>query len=266
MLTNLRQQNRLYIMDEKLLSALGLNEGEIRLYGAVLKAREITPAALAKAAGMKRTTAYSAARALVEKGLLIEDGTKRPRTFAPAAPEDLALAMEVEKKRSNERQELLKLLSEQVSMTNAEAVYPVPRIRFIEEAKLNDFFHQAMPVWNESMLALGESVFWGFQDASLVEHYEEQLHYWWKIAPKEFTTKILTNLGAAEKRLSTQYERRGIKYWGEATNFISSTWVTGDYVTMVNTRQHPFYAIEIHSPLLAHDQREVFRNLWPLVP
>lgn len=254
-------------MDAKLLSSLGLSEGEVRLYKAVLTAREISPAALAKAAGMKRTTAYSAARALVEKGLLIEDATKRPRTFAPAAPEDLALAIETEKKRSLERQELLKKLAEQVSMTNAEAAYPVPRIRFIEEGKLNDFFHQVFPVWNASMLETGEHEFWGFQDATLVEHYEDQLHFWWKIAPKEFSTRILTNLGTAEKRLSSQYEgRRIVKYWGEATNFITSTWVTGDYVTMINTRVRPHYAIEIHSRVLAHDQREVFRNLWPLVP
>ncbi len=252
-------------MDTALLGSLGLSEGERRLYTAVLKAREITPAALARAAGLKRTTAYSAARGLVDKGLLIEDASRRPRVFVPAGPEDIALAIEVEKKRSEERQALLKQLADNVSLENAEKDYPVPKIRFIEESKIKEFFIQAMPLWNQSMLATKEPVFWGFQDASLVEYYEEQLHYWWKIAPKEFSTKILTNLGVAEKRLSAQYERRGIKYWGEATNFISTTWVTGDYVTMVNTRQHPHYAIEIHSRVLAHDQREVFRNLWPLV-
>lgn len=253
-------------MDTELLASLGLSEGEMRLYKAVLRAGEITPAALAKAAGMKRTTAYSAARGLVEKGLLIEDASRRPRVFAPAAPEDLALAIEVEKKRSAERQELLKKLSDSVSLRNAEKDYPVPKIRFIEEGKLNEFFRQAMPLWNKSMLETGEHVFWGFQDATLVEHYEEQLHHWWKISPEEFSTKILTNLGGAEKRMIGKYERRGIKYWGEATNFISSTWITGDYVILLNTRQRPHYAIEIHSRLLAHDQREVFRNLWPLVP
>ncbi len=253
-------------MDIGLLNSLGLSEGETRLYRTVLKAGEITPTALAKVAGLKRTTAYSAARGLVEKGLLIEDTSRRPRIFLPSGPDDIALAIEVEKKRSIERQELLKQLADNVSLHNAEKDYPVPKIRFIEESKLKEFFIQAMPVWNASMLEIEELEFWGFQDASLVEHYEEQLHYWWEISPSEFSTRVLTNLGVAEKRLSSQYERRGIKYWGEATNFISSTWVTGDYVIHLNTRQHPHYAIEIHSRLLAHDQREVFRNLWPLVP
>ncbi len=253
-------------MDTELLMSLGLSEGEARLYRVVLKAGEITPAALAKAAGMKRTTAYSAARGLVEKGLLIENTSRRPRVFAPSAPEDIALVIEAEKKRSAERQDLLKKLSDGVSLQNAEKDYPVPKIRFIEEGKLEDFFREAFQRWNASMLETGEHEFWGFQDATLVEHYENQLHYWWKIAPKEFSTRILTNLGAAEKRLSSQYDQRVVKYWGEATNFLSTTWVTGDYVTLLNTRQHPHFAIEIHSRLLAHDQREVFRNLWPLVP
>lgn len=253
-------------MDEKLLGSLGLSESETRLYKAVLKAGEIAPADLAKTVGLKRTTAYSAARTLVEKGLLIEDATKRPRVFAPATPEDLLVTIELEKKRSEERQDLLRKLSERVSMKNAENAYPVPRIRFIEEGKIKEFFHHAFPVWMASMIETKEHEFWGFQDATLVEHYEDQLHYWWKITPKELSTRILTNLGESERRLSTQYEQRTVKYWGEATNFISSTWVTGDYVTMVNTRQHPHYAIEIHSHLLAHDQREIFKNLWPLVP
>jgi hypothetical protein len=252
-------------MNDSLLISLGLNESEVRLYREVLKEREITPASLAKASGMKRTTAYSVARGLVEKGLLIEDATKRPRTFSPSAPEDIALVMETEKKRSLERQNLLKKLSEQVSLTSAGKEYPVPRIRFIEEAKLNDFFRQAFPVWNESMLEINEPVFWGFQDATLVEHYEDQLHHWWKISPEALSTKLLTNLSGAEQRMRGKYDRRVVKYWGEATNFVSSTWICGDYVTMINTRQHPHYAIEIHSSVLAHDQREVFRNLWPLV-
>lgn len=253
-------------MDAALLSALGLSDGEARLYRAVLKAGEITPAALAKASGMKRTTAYSAARGLAEKGLLVENASRRPRVFSPAAPEDIALVIETEKKRSAERQALLAKLSDSVSLQNAEKDYPVPKIRFIEEGRLKEFFREAFQRWNASMHETGEHEFWGFQDATLVEHYEDQLHYWWKIAPKEFSTRILTNLGAAEKRLSAQYDQRIVKYWGEATNFLSSTWVTGDYVTLLNTRQRPHYAIEIHSRILAHDQREVFRNLWPLVP
>jgi predicted transcriptional regulator len=252
-------------MNEAILEELGLSPVEIRLYQAVAKAKQLAPAALAKAIGVKRTTAYSMARALVERGFLTEDSTQRPRVFTPASPDDLRTVIETEKARSKKRQDLLAKLAEEVSITNAESAYPVPRIKFIEEGKMDEFFHQAFTRWNESMLETKEYGFWGFQDSTLVDHFEGQLHYWWKIAPKEFYVNLLTNLTHGEKKIAGKYERRQMKYWGEATDFISSTWIAGDYVTMINTRQKPFYAIEIKSRLLAHDQREVFKNLWPLI-
>ncbi len=252
-------------MDENLLEAIGLSAKEAALYGAVVKARQIAPAELAKAIGVKRTTAYSMARSLVEKGLLIEDATRRPRVFVPAGPEELKGAVEAEKKRSEEKQGLLRKLSDQVSLAQAETTYPVPKIKFIEESKMDQYFKQAFPIWNENMLDTKEYGFWGFQDATFVSHYVDQLHYWWKIRPEELYVKLLTNSGGGEHLIKGKYQKRMVKYWGEATDFISSTWIAGDYVIMINTRQHPFYVIEIQSHLLAHDQREVFKNLWELV-
>lgn len=253
-------------MDENLLSSLGLTTSEAKVYKAVLKAREIDPAALGKATGIKRTTAYSIARGLVEKGLIREDASRRPRVFIPAGPEDLGLAIDTDKKRSEERQELLRKLSEQVSLATAEDSYPVPRIKFIEESKLEQYFYQIFPLMTESMLETKEYGFWGYQDGTLVDYFEDQLHWYWKHTSEEISVYLLTNLSQGERRMSGKYERRNMKYWGEATNFLSSIWIAGDYVLMINTRQKPFYAIEIHSKLLAHDQREVFRNLWELVP
>ncbi|MEO6536466.1 MAG: helix-turn-helix domain-containing protein [Candidatus Paceibacterota bacterium] len=252
-------------MDEQLLTSLGLNEREIKLYRAVLGAKELTPIELAKNAGIKRTTAYSAARSLVEKGLLIEDSSRRPKVFRPSMPEDINITIETERKRSEERQQILKQLSENVAVANQQVTYPIPRIKFIEGSKLEQYFKQAFPLWIQSMEDSGDYGLWGFQDSTLVDVFENQLHRWWKIVPAESEVYLLTNLSGGEKRFKGQYERRHMKYWGEATDFISSTWVAGDYMVIINTRTKPFYAIEIHSRPLAHDQREVFRNLWPLV-
>ena len=247
-------------MDENLLGSLGLTSKEIKIYKAVVAAIEITPAALAKAVGIKRTTTYSIARSLVETGFLNEDASRRPRIFRAAAPEDIESAIENEKRRSEERQELLKRLAEEISISHAETSYPVPRIKFIEESKMAAYFIQAFPIWIKSMVDTKEYGFWGYQDATLVDSFEEQLHYWWKIAPPELYVNLLTNLSTAEKRMMGKFERRNMKYWGEATNFLSSTWISGDYTIMLNTRQKPYYMVEIHSKLLAHDQREVFKN------
>lgn len=251
-------------MNEALLNSLGLNTKEAKLYRAVLKARHITPAELAKIAGIKRTTAYSLARGLVEKGLFIEDSTRRPRMFMTATAEDLQGVIESERKRSRERQELLNKLAEEVSQVNAETSYPVPRIKFVEEDKLESYLHQAMPEWDKSMLKT-EPTWWGFQDHTFIDFFLDSAEWYWKQAPRAIDLKLLTNLSPTEQQLSGKFARRHVKFWGEATNFISTTWVCGDYIIMINTRNKPFYLVEIYDAVMAHDQREVFKNLWPLV-
>jgi sugar-specific transcriptional regulator TrmB len=86
-------------MDENLLRTLGLTASEIAVYTAVLASGGVTPVALAKLAGVKRTTAYSIARSLIEKGLLVEDSTRRPRVFRSATPEQVLELVHLEKKR-----------------------------------------------------------------------------------------------------------------------------------------------------------------------
>lgn len=251
-------------MNEKSLFALGLDKKEVSLYKAVARARMISPSDLAKMIGIKRTTAYSMARGLVEKGLLLEDTTQRPRVFVPAGRDDMIGVVEQEQRRFEERQRLLLQLGEEVSNREAEETYPVPQIRFIQEEKIEPFLNQRIVEWSKSMEEV-DPVFWGYQDPTLLEHYEPWIQKYWDYAPKHFEVKLLTNLAAPEKGVAGKYERRFTKFWGGATNFISTTWIIGDYVIILNTRKHPFYLIEIHDKLMAHDQREVFRNLWEMV-
>ena len=253
-------------MNKDLLASLGLNGSETAVYEAVLRAGSIDPAALAKASGIKRTTAYSVARGLVEKGLLIEDGTKRPRAFTPAGPKEVLALVEADKKRAAERETKLTRLASELSKLSSTATYPVPTVRFIEEGRLRDFLYQQDSVWEESLLATGETGWWGFQDHTFVEHFGSWIREYWEDASKKLEVKLLSNRAPGELEFaSEQVERRFIKFWGEAANFHSTTWVVGDYLIMINTRTKPFYLVEIHDKLIAHDQREVFKNLWPLV-
>lgn len=252
-------------MDKNLLAPLDLNESEIAVYTTVLKTGPVTPVALAKAAGVKRTTAYSIARGLVEKGLLIEDGTRRPRVFAPATPEQVRALTEREKQRFTERESALGSIADELSKLSAQKSYPVPTVRFIEEGKIDAFFRQQAPVWDASMLAQ-EPTWWGFQDHTLVEEFGDWISWYWKQAPEKIDLKLLSNRASSEIEFAKNVtDRRQIKFWGEATSFLSTTWAVGDYLVMINTRTHPFYLVEIHDKLMAHDQREVFKNLWPLV-
>ena len=253
-------------MNKELLASLGLNRSETAVYEAVLHAGSIDPAALAKASGIKRTTAYSVARGLVEKGLLIEDVTKRPRAFTPAGPKEVLALIEADKKRSAERETKLTRLASELAKLTSNTSYPVPTVRFIEEAKIRDFLYQQDSAWEESLLATGETGWWGFQDHTFVEHFGSWIREYWEDASKKLEVNLLSNRTPGELAFASDpVERRNIKFWGEAANFLSTTWAIGDYLVMINTRTKPFYLVEIHDKLMAHDQREVFKNLWPLV-
>ncbi len=253
-------------MEESLLKSLGLNQSEIKIYRSISELGSGTPAVFGKSAAIKRTTAYSIARGLVEKGLLVEDTSRRPRTFRLASPSEVLALTEVDKRLILEREKLYKKLATELTTLSASSTYPVPTVRFIEEAKINDFLHQQITVWDKSMHDTKETSWWGFQDHTFVEHYSDWILWYWERFPKDVDLKFLSNRAEVEVQFGPKIgSRREIKFWGEATNFNSTTWVIGDYLVMVNTRTHPFYLFEIHDKRLAHDQREVFRNLWPLV-
>ena len=252
-------------MDESLLISLGLAGKEVTLYKEVLKSGSATPALLGKVCGVKRTTAYSIARSLVEKGFLVEDATRRPRIFSATSPDDVLLLIDAERKRLDEKEGSLKRLSAELSKISAKTSYPVPTVRFVEEDKIEQFLRQQSPVWNKS-LTDSEPTWWGFQDHTFVEHYNEWILWYWKQAWAPIDLKLLSNRAEAEIKFGPQIgPQRQIKFWGEATNFHSTTWAIGEYVVMINTRNKPFYLVEIHDKLMAHDHREVFKNLWPLV-
>lgn len=251
-------------MDDKVLVALGLNGREIKIFRAVLKHGAMDPASLSKATGIKRPSAYAIAGSLVEKGLLIDDATKRPRTFAIAQPKDVEHIAAEEHKRVAARGALYKQLASELSRAQSAKTYPVPQIRFVESEKIERFLYAETPKWIESLLN-EDQTWWGFQDHTFVDHYKKWIDWQWKQAPELQQVKLLSNKSLSEVRIKGKYKNRNIKFWNKADNFISTTWVAGDYVIMINTRTEPFYLVEIHDATLAHDQREVFKNLWSVI-
>lgn len=255
-------------MDLAVLEPLDLNKNETFLYKAVLKAGQLTPAEIAKLTNMKRPTAYNVGRSLVEKGLLVEDTTRRPAVFALADAEQVLTQISKEKKQLAEREQSYQKIAAEISKLTAGKEYVVPTVRFVEEHKIDDFMRKQSLIWDKNMLDIDERTWWGFQDHTFVEHFGDWIAWYWKQSPQTIDLKLLSNGAKTEvdfARNNKHLERRVIKFWGEAASFYSTTWAIGDYIVMINTRTKPFYLVEIHDKLMAHDQREVFRNLWEMV-
>jgi DNA-binding MarR family transcriptional regulator len=249
-------------MRQELLRMLGLNDKEIRVYNAVLKEPGLSPALLAQRVGINRTTVYSIARSLAEKGLLTDDLTRRPRAFSPTTTTDIKNLIAEEKNHSAEREKLLREFSEELAQNTAAKSYPVPKIRFIEEEKIEKFLYQETPMWLTALENLNDPVWWGFQDHTIAAAFKEWIDWQWKEAPETISLKLLTNHSEIEERLAGRYPRRTMRFWKDSQGFMSTTWVVEDYVVVLNTRQHPFYVYEIHDALLAQDLRELLKNIW----
>lgn len=246
---------------------IGFTEKEIKVYMALLKHGRTTPATLAKLCKISRPTVYNIARGLLTKGVIAEDLGGKTLYFTPLPPTSLQQIIDRPQRELDEKKELVKKVINDLSMISSEKEYPVPKIRFIEENKLENFLYENTEKWNKALLN-ADGVWWGFQDHSLVEHYEDWIFWFWKqksYQVDKIKTRLLSNVSTIEEKMGRKLHRtkRDIRFLG-GMNFTSSVWVVGDYLIMTMTQQHPFYLVEIHDATLAHNMREVFKKLWSL--
>lgn len=252
-------------MNDRLLLSLGVSGNEAKVYRTLIKMGTATPSLLAKGAGIKRTTAYHSAQTLVKKGLAVEDATKRPKVFTVAGPEHIEEVIHEEEINLKARTRVYRDLARELVHRGTEKFYPIPQIRFVEEEKLKQFLYKETPKWHESSIK-SDATWWGFQDHTFIDHFGKITDWYWKRAKEPFVVKLLSNQSPTERKIAYKYPpRRKVKFWNKANSFVSTTWVVGDYVVMVNTRRRPFYLVEIKDVTFAHDLREIFRNLWPLI-
>ena len=250
-------------MIENILKQLGFGEKEIKVYLAVLEQGKTTPANVAMLTGINRSTVYSIAKDLLEKGVIAEDvaGTKSYLVALP--PEDLGnLAKKEERDLQSKRVLINQAMGELANFTK-NTKYSIPKITFIYKEDLENFLYKQAPEWNRSIMER-DGIWWGFQDPSLVENYAKWIDWYWnESAPKDLVLKLLSNDSKIEKQMEKKsYDRRQIKFWEKGGDFTATTWVAGDYLIIVMTNQNPHYLVQIHDATLAHNMREMFKSIW----
>jgi sugar-specific transcriptional regulator TrmB len=249
------------------LKEIGLNDKEIKVYLILLKHGRMTPTSLAKLSKISRPTVYNIAKSLLSKGIIAEDLGGKTLYLAPLPPQSLHQIIDKPKRELEEKEGVVKKLIGELSLVTANKKYQVPKIRFVEEGELEDYLYENTPRWNKEVFKI-DNTWWGFQDHSFVEHYQKWVLWFWE--QKEYLdsrvkTKILSNISPIEQKMEKKLpkSKRDIRFLG-GMNFTSSVWVTGDYLIMIITQQHPFYLVEIHDATLAHNMREVLKKLWSL--
>lgn len=248
-------------MIETLLKQLGFNEKEIVVYLAIQKAGKISPVAIAKQTSLNRTTVYSIAKLLVSRGVIREDLGTATRYLVALPPQDLNQIAVKEKRELKQKEAVIGKAIEELQTLQHGTTYEIPKIVFIPEDDINDYLYKQTDAWNESTRQYDGTI-WGFQDTSLVKHYEEWIDWYWQgETRKDMQLKLLSN-ESAEAIKKTKYTNRQIKFWKQSKDFTATTWIAGDYVLMLVTSDSPRHLVEIHDAVLAHNLREVFKGIW----
>ena len=251
-------------MIQETLKQLNLGEKEVSVYLTVLQHGKISPTNVAKITGINRTTVYSVAKELAEKGLIKEDlgGTNRDLLALP--PQDLQNLVQREKKQIEQKEKLVSQAIEELRSFTKETKYTIPKITFIQDQDLEDYLYKRSDEWHASIMK-HDGILWGFQDHTFAEHYEKWIDWEWTTGgPKNLRLRLVSNKSEIEdKNKSKDYSnRRQIKYWEKSGGFTASVWVHGDYLIMVYTRKRPHYLVEIYDALLAANMREFFKGVW----
>jgi predicted transcriptional regulator len=249
-------------MLEKILINLGLSLKEQTLYKLILDKGKISPTNISRLAKINRTTVYSVAKELIAKGLIVEDLGGKTLYYSPAQEKELERIIKKEKEILGQKEATISELREIIKNTPSSTNYSVPKIRFIDQDDLEAYLYEACPRWTENQLAT-DTTWWGFQDHSFVEQYRAWIEWFWKKTPKEIDLKMFSNNSEIEKEMGDkEITRRMIRFWDDKNNFTSTQWIVGEYIISIVTKEKPYYLVEIHDAVMAHNMREVFKKLW----
>lgn len=253
-------------MVEQKLKEIGLSEKEVAVYLCVLQYQKISPARVANITSICRPTVYSVAKELTKKGLISEDGAGAVKYLISLGENALEnLVKDQEYKIANIKDKLPDIIAT-LKQLPKQGVYSIPKIRFIEESRLREFLISQSAMWAKNGAA-ADNTWWGFQDHTLLENYEDWADHFWTHFPKETRLCLLTNKKSVETKImsrKTYAPQRHVKYWSDGSEFTATHVVIGDYVLMIMTREHPHYLIEIHDKTMAQNIRHLFKSIWNL--
>ena len=246
-------------MIEQEFTKFGLNDNEREVYLAVLKAGKISYARVSRLTSINRTTVYSIVNKLIKLGLITEDLGEKISYLTAEGPEAIERMLEREEKELAEKKKAAQALIKELSSYRTGQNYSVPRIKFVEEMDLSDYLYRRYADWGASGLKY-DNAWWGYHDPSFTDVYGKWIDWCWEQSPHH--VYFFTNSAQTEEKMKEKHPDREIKILSGKDSFDSSLWVIGDYIIMVQSREHPHYLVEIYDSVLARNQRQLFQKLW----
>lgn len=252
-------------MLDQILNNLNLTEKEKVLYKIILERGRILPSALAHVSKINRTTVYAVVNDLVQMGLVLEDISGKTMQYVPVNETELNKIIKQEKEKAEEKEKNVLALQKYIQELPQAENSPIPKLRFINEKDLKNYFYESLPRWYKT-LSPQNHIQWGFQDHKLLEKYQKITDYAWEVAPKYMELRLFTNSNDFESLMQGKKynKKRNLKFLKEH-HFTATQYIIGEYVIYIMTKNKQDYLIEIHDELITSNTRELFSRLWEVL-
>lgn len=256
-------------MIEDKLRSIGLKEKEVAVYLCALEHRKVSASMISRLTGLKRSTAYTIAEELVGGGLLERDSNTHTTFYLVNSAQSLVSYINRKKRKAIQDEKIVNEILPELELIPKPYKPSVPRVQYIEgEKEIEEFLYKQTDEWTRSTMACADRTHWAISDQSFIEipRFKKWIEWSWREKfPKEINLKLFVNQSEELIPLeeSLKIPRRKTKLW-DAEPLTAGYWVMGDYMLSVNTKEEPYFVIQIHDRLQAENLRKIYSELWRL--
>lgn len=244
------------------LKELGFSDKEVKVYLCLAELGKANVHQISKRTGISRTTVYPVLSRLTEKGLISEEPRKGVAYFVAHPPENLWGLIHREEQELKARQKLISEVVNLVTPHFRSKNYSVPKLQFFEgDANIRSMLDSHLTPWFDSMRKY-DNTLWGYQDHTFTEQYSDWLQRYWSNKDPSHQICLFSNKSRIEMKLKSIVENREIRALPKDYQLNSTVWISGDYITMIMTRQRPHYAFQILDPVFAANLKLFVKLLW----
>ncbi len=231
----------------KILTDIGLNEKQARVYLAILQLNDPKVAEIAKSSKVHRVTVYDILKNLQNMGLVSVLKKNKENIYRALDPKELVLKQE---------QKLLGLRSNLVELQTLQYSVPSDMVRYFEGKE------NLTLILNDILTSKSDILCFLQADELINSFFEESINFMRKRQKQKLGLKILCQTQKAYTHLQKlpYPESRKVKLV-KADAFASSLYIYDNKIAMIDYSSLR-YGIIIENPHMTQTQRSVFELIW----
>jgi len=249
------------------LSQLGFSDRETSVFLSLVETGKANASKLSRRTGIRRTTVYSVLSALIQKGVISQQQEKEGSIYLVNKPAALMRVIQREREELEKRETLTKELIENLAGLFQQSEQAIPKIHFFEGKKnVENMLYDSYDARQQSA-ANQDGIIWGYQDSSYFQEYKKYSEHNFSMRKKAGQVSIVqlfADQAHFESELSHRYkvENREIRQFPPGIELTSTLWIHGDFITMIQSRHVPHYAIQIKDSWIASNLKKMFQFVW----